>query len=149
MGGLPIPPARAALGPPWRFPLPWQLAVPDNRRTTSTAAGVHVLSARYREAKKAAALFAMRERTRLGLRAPLTGALTLEAHVWFPDRRRRDVGNLRKLLTDAMKGIWYVDDQQLWRETWERCGVLPGGRLFLTLMPWTALPMTPAPGAFA
>lgn len=126
--------------PPWVFSLPWLVAVPDNRRTTSTGQGVHVLTSRYRTALAAAGLFAMRERARVGLAAPLTGALTLTARVWFPDRRRRDVGNLRKLLTDAMKGIWYVDDEQLWRETWERCGIERGGCLRVTLAPWEPLP---------
>lgn len=125
--------------PPWVFSLPWLVAVPDNRRTTSTEDGQHVLTRRYKLAMEAAALFAQRERTRLRVMTPITGALALTVRVWFPDRRRRDVGNLRKLLTDAMKGIWYVDDAQLWRETWERCGIERGGRLRVTLAPWAPL----------
>lgn len=109
----------------WTFTLPFAVGVADNRRT-GVLNGRVLLTRRYREAKEAAAAFAMRERTRLGIRSPLAGSLALTARVWLPDRRRRDVGNMRKLLTDAMKGIWYDDDQQLWRETWERSTT--GGR---------------------
>jgi hypothetical protein len=33
------------------------------------------------------------------------------------------------MLTDAMSGVWYEDDSQLYRETWERAGIEKGGRI--------------------
>ena len=42
----------------------------------------------------------------------------------MPDRRKRDAGNYRKLLTDALSGIAYDDDSQLVREVWLLGGVV-------------------------
>jgi Holliday junction resolvase RusA-like endonuclease len=48
--------------------------------------------------------------------------VSLIAECWFPDKRKRDAGNYRKLLTDAMTGVVYTDDAQLVSETWRRAG---------------------------
>lgn len=104
--------------------VPWSCMAHDNHRLMPARIGrsVRLITAPgYRKAKEqAAALLAL---AWTGL--PLQGAVALHARVWFPDRRKRDAGNYRKLLTDALTGIAYADDAQLWRETWERAGVDP------------------------
>ena len=99
--------------------LPFGVLVPDNRRVTRTPKGRVLLTTRYREGKRAISLLA---RTQYRGR-PMLGALELRARVFFPDHRRRDPGNLRKALTDALTAVCYADDAQLWREVWERAGV--------------------------
>jgi Holliday junction resolvase RusA-like endonuclease len=54
--------------------------------------------------------------------APLAGDIILVADCLFPDKRCRDAGNYRKLITDALKAIAYADDAQLVSETWRRAG---------------------------
>ena len=99
--------------------LPFGVLVPDNRRVTRTVRGRVLLTTRYREGKRAISLLA---RTQYRGR-PMLGPLELRARVYFPDHRRRDPGNLRKALTDALTAVCYADDAQLWREVWERAGV--------------------------
>ncbi|MBK7716826.1 MAG: RusA family crossover junction endodeoxyribonuclease [Gemmatimonadetes bacterium] len=99
--------------------LPFDVLVPDNRRVTRTVRGRVLLTTRYREGKRAITLLA---RTQYRGR-PMVGPLELRARVFFPDHRRRDPGNLRKALTDALAAVCYADDAQLWREVWERAGV--------------------------
>mgnify|MGYP002413450099 CR=1 FL=1 len=43
---------------------------------------------------------------------PLTGPLDVTATIYYPNRRRRDVDNL-KALYDAMSGILWIDDEQI------------------------------------
>lgn len=99
--------------------LPFDVLVPDNRRVTRTVRGRVLLTTRYREGKRAITLLA---RTQYRGR-PMVGPWELRARVFFPDHRRRDPGNLRKALTDALTAVCYADDAQLWREVWERAGV--------------------------
>lgn len=47
----------------------------------------------------------------------------LYARCFFPDRRKRDAGNYRKFIGDAMTGICYTDDSLVHKETWEFCGI--------------------------
>lgn len=47
----------------------------------------------------------------------------IHARLYFPDLRVRDAGNYRKFLTDALSGIAYADDSDVWSETWVRAGV--------------------------
>jgi Holliday junction resolvase RusA-like endonuclease len=118
----------------YTFTLPWEAVARDSggaryiiaRRPTGPRL---ILSPGYRAAKQYAHTLGLKARNAAGLRAPLTGPLAWTARVWFPDRRRRDAGNLRKMLTDAMSGVWYEDDSQLYRETWERAGIAKGGRI--------------------
>lgn len=37
--------------------------------------------------------------------------LYLRYWIYWPDRRRRDAGNVEKVLTDSLKGILFDDDQ--------------------------------------
>lgn len=100
--------------------LPWAVVRHDNHRLipSRNRRGL-IASPEYREGKQAARLL-------LGAQwrsKPLNGAVQVFGRVWMPDRRKRDAGNYRKCLTDAMSGICYDDDAQIWRETWERAGI--------------------------
>ncbi len=98
--------------------LPWGVLVPDNART-GVLGGRALLSRRYRQAKQAAHLLAAEQ----WQGPPLEGPVQFVARVWFPDRRRRDAANLRKLVTDALEGVAYADDSQISDERWIRAGV--------------------------
>lgn len=43
---------------------------------------------------------------------PLEGALAVEIELWWPDRRNRDIDNVKALL-DALTGILWLDDGQI------------------------------------
>lgn len=105
-----------------RLELAWPFILHDNHRLMPILRGrraVLITAPDYRAAKAQAEL-----RFRAQWRVPmLEGDVALVARVWFPDRRKRDAGNYRKLLTDALTGIAYSDDSQLVRETWERAGI--------------------------
>jgi Holliday junction resolvase RusA-like endonuclease len=98
--------------------LPWAVVLHDNHRFVP-ARGRLIASPEYRTAKRAAETLLKA----IWRGAPLVGAVVLHARCYFPDNRRRDAGNYRKLITDALTGIAYGDDAQLVRETWERSGV--------------------------
>lgn len=53
-------------------------------------------------------------------RDSLEHTMALRCVMYPPDKRRRDAGNYRKLVTDALNGTVYVDDSQLVSETWQR-----------------------------
>ena len=44
---------------------------------------------------------------------PLEGKLMLTLAIKQPDRRKRDLGNLEKCVTDLMTGVVYKDDSQI------------------------------------
>lgn len=71
--------------------------------------GENRLSPKYRTAKKQIA-----QRAAFWWRRSLmVGDVHLLARFYFPDLRKRDAGNYRKALTDALTGIVYTDDSQL------------------------------------
>lgn len=45
--------------------------------------------------------------------APLTGRLIVTCQFWMPRNGRPDVDNLLKLVTDALNGLAYEDDEQI------------------------------------
>ncbi|WP_190972634.1 RusA family crossover junction endodeoxyribonuclease [Bifidobacterium tissieri] len=47
----------------------------------------------------------------------IQGDVALYCEFWLPDRQRRDLDNLEKLVMDALNGIAYQDDQQIIRKT--------------------------------
>ena len=103
--------------------LPWDAVLHDNHRFIAIRRGRGarlIASPEYREKKKLAEarLCAQWHHT-----PKLEGELKLHADCYFPDRRRRDAGNYRKLITDCLSGIAYADDSQLVSETWERAGL--------------------------
>lgn len=66
------------------------------------------------------------------LRRPprLSGRLAIIMRVYPPDRRRRDLDNLRKALWDALThaGVW-LDDSQIDDDRAIRCERVAGGRV--------------------
>lgn len=98
--------------------LPWAVLAADNHRLTPSR-GRLVKSSEYRKRMAIASLMLR------GLwREPIIrGPVRLHARLHFPDRRKRDAGNYRKFLTDCLSGIAYVDDSDVWSETWERAGI--------------------------
>ena len=51
---------------------------------------------------------------------PLTGALELSIEAYLPTKRLTDWDNLHKLSMDAMNGIVWKDDSQVWKATVSR-----------------------------
>lgn len=108
--------------------IPWEHLKSDNDRLMpvilgKTAAGkprVRTITApEYRAAKIACAQHCTDQ-----WREPkLSGVLALRGLLFFPDRRQRDTGNYRKLITDALTGVAYTDDSQLHREIWDFGGL--------------------------
>jgi|SRR5215471_16832400 len=45
---------------------------------------------------------------------PVKDPVALEVVFWLPNKRRVDLDNLVKLVTDAMNGEIYADDSQIW-----------------------------------
>lgn len=134
---------------PITLTLPWACVLHDNHRLMPVVVKGRarlIQTPAYRTAKAAAAL-----RLRAQWRGPqLTGDVLLIARVYVPDRRKRDPGNYRKLVTDAATGICYGDDAQLCYETWLRAGVdRDNPRIDVVLMPPDAtldpLTLTPSP----
>jgi len=97
--------------------LPWAVLVPDNARH-GVMRGRVLLTKRYREAKEAARMLALGQ---LRHESPIIAcdvAVTIRVHA--PDRRRRDIQNLTKLVCDVLTLIAYQDDSQVARLTLER-----------------------------
>lgn len=89
--------------------LPYAVLVPDNAKY-GVYRGRALLTARYRTAKDAAATL-LRAAWR---RPPLEGPVALTVTLYPPDRRRRDLLNVSKLLHDALEAAGIVhDDAQL------------------------------------
>lgn len=102
--------------------LPWDCCLHDNHKhipVVQKGKARLILSSEYRQKKAhAEALLVSQWRG-----AKLAGDLKLHARCFFPDLRKRDAANLRKLCTDALSGIAYADDSQLVSETWEKAGL--------------------------
>lgn len=104
---------------------PWDFVAHDNHRLMPAANRRGLVATReYRRKKTEAATIASLQ---WGPRGKLSGDISLTARCYFPDRRRRDAGNYRKLITDALTGTCYADDSQLVCETWRRAGIVPKG----------------------
>ncbi len=105
--------------------LPWKLVRHDNHRLMPARPRKGQYTARlitapeYREAKLGAE-YTIKQQWKG--QEPLHGAIALTARCYFPDKRKRDAGNYRKLITDAMSGICYSDDSQLEDERWIKAG---------------------------
>lgn len=118
--------------------IPWQFVQHDNHRLMPARPRQGQYTARlitapeYRAAKEGAELYIKRQWRCERLR----GEITLTARCFFPDNKRRDAGNYRKLLTDAMSGICYDDDSQLVREVWEKAAIdRDSPRIEITIAP--------------
>lgn len=110
---------------PVTLTLPWSVLVSTNQRTNPAGwgkmKGRQFLTQRYRNALVTAEIMVLNQVR--GRRPKFTGPVSLEMRFWEPDRRRRDPGNLVKLIEDSMTGVVYADDAQICRSLWERAGV--------------------------
>ena len=98
--------------------LPWSALCSDNERYMIVY-GQERLSTKYRGALKSIA-----EHSRIWWRgAPTIQPVFLWARFWFPDLRKRDAGNYRKALTDALSGIVYDDDRRVSDERYTKVGI--------------------------
>ena len=119
------------------FTLPWSALAQDNHRlTTNRRTGQTFTTKRYRTAKAEAEALLLQQNS---LRAAHLTPVSLVAHVWVPDARRRDIGNLRKLVTDALQNADVVaDDCLIHDERWIRAGIdRTNPRMVVTIAPLT------------
>lgn len=98
--------------------LPWPCLAHDNHRLC-VIHGQMRLSNPYRKAKEQIA----RRAELWWRRSILAGDVHLLARFWFPDLRKRDAGNYRKALLDALSGVVYGDDQQVIDERYVRVDI--------------------------
>ncbi len=109
--------------------LPWPPSVNSYWRHPSRGplAGRHLISEAGRLYRTSVWALAPR-------RAVLTGRLSVVIEAYPPDRRARDIDNLPKAPLDALThaGVW-TDDSQIDKLTIERCAVVKGGRLDITI----------------
>ena len=118
--------------------LPWAVLEHDNHRLMPIRLRGgkvrNITAPKYRAAKEHASLLL----TALWRGAALAGPVEVHGVAFFPDLRKRDAANYRKLITDALTGIAYADDSQVHREIWERGPIdRTNPRIELTVCPLT------------
>lgn len=63
-----------------------------------------------------------------------TARIELDIQAWPPDKRRRDLDNIQKILLDSMQmAKLYKDDSQVDRISIVRGPVMPGGMVHVTI----------------
>ncbi len=94
------------------FTLPWP---PSGNHAKAVVRGRMVKTKAAREWARAAAVIARSQ----GIALPFPKDARLEAEFTFyaDAKRRSDLDNLQKSLQDAMKGVAWHDDRQLWKVT--------------------------------
>lgn len=112
------------------FTLPWPPSVNAAYRSVTIHGSHRMLLSKVGRAYKIAAAQSL-----MVQRVPRFGAarVSVEVMVYPPDKRKRDLGNLDKLAIDALMPQVIDDDSQIDRMLWERMGVVPGGRLDVTV----------------
>jgi Holliday junction resolvase RusA-like endonuclease len=124
--------------------VPWAILEHDNHRLMPVRLRGgkvrNITAPKYRAAKTSVALLFLA----VWRGAPLVGPVQVHGRAFFPDRRKRDAGNYRKLLTDALSGIAYDDDEQITREIWDKAGLdRTAPRIELTITSRSPLSETP------
>jgi crossover junction endodeoxyribonuclease RusA len=107
---------------------------PSGNTGTRHARGRHYLTAEVRAYRETVAALVRQER---GLAAPLDDRLACVVLWSPPDNRRRDAGNVRKTLDDALThgGLWQ-DDSQLFSDATLRGPVTKGGSVLVLVGAW-------------
>jgi len=103
--GPAAPAENAAFSGPRRLVIPGP-PVPKARART-------VRGHSYTPARTAAAEKAIKALALAAGWTPLDGPVAVTLHFYVPDRRRRDIDNLTKLVLDALNGIAWHDDSQI------------------------------------
>lgn len=96
--------------------------------TNNMYAGRRVLTSRARATKEALAWEIMAQNKG----KMLSGDVDISVDIFWPDRRRRDIDNL-KMLFDAMTGILFEDDSQIRRMLIERHYSSPDPHVDITI----------------
>lgn len=105
-----------------RFVFPWTLcAQSSNARLIRGKQGRFVNSQKYRDALEAIHVHARKQLGHPG--TPTKRAWRVVIQVWVPDLRRRDVPNLVKPILDALEGLAWVNDYQVYDQRVVRMGV--------------------------
>ena len=114
------------------FALPWPPSVNAAYRSVLIGGKVRVLLSREGRAYKDAARVHLMQQC-----VPCFGTarVAVEVIVFPPDRRARDLGNLDKLLMDAMEPQVFHNDSQIDYLVFDRSAwrIVPGGRLHVTV----------------
>lgn len=95
-----------------KFTVPKSMLVGDNGKF-GVINGRLLLSRRYRDAKAALHLHLLAQARRQKAH-PLDGRVRLRGVVVWPDNHRRDMTMFVKVLHDALEGVAYHDDVQIW-----------------------------------
>lgn len=69
-------------------------------------------------------------------KAKFGGRVAIEVDVWFPDNRKRDLGNLDKCLLDALVNAGVIMDdawQMLPDVHWRAKGIIKGGQVVVKI----------------
>ena len=127
------------------FTLPWPPSVNQAYRTAPINGAQRTMLSREARAYKqrAAASLALQAIPRFG-----AARVAVEVEIYPPDRRRRDLGNLDKLLLDAIQPAVIDDDSQVDYLVFDRRrnAPVPGGRVKMTVtrLPDYSAESTPA-----
>lgn len=78
--------------------------------TTSRTTGRRILTKKARVHKE---LIAWEAKEQIGFQKPMKGELQVEVHWHMPDRRRRDLDNL-KMVLDSLTKVCWEDDSDIW-----------------------------------
>jgi crossover junction endodeoxyribonuclease RusA len=113
--------------------LPWDALMGDNHRLLPSR-GRLIANPKYAATKDAAAWLM---RAQNGTAEARTTPVAVVGRVWFPDRRKRDAGNYRKLVTDALSDAGVLaDDSLIHDERWVLAGIDKADpRMVVTITP--------------
>jgi crossover junction endodeoxyribonuclease RusA len=91
------------------------------------------LTAKAKQFHELIALKVYQSKTKIGLNTPLD----VTYQYWFPDRRKRDIANYEKVLTDSMvrAGVM-VDDHIIHRLTQVKMGIRDDGLVHVIIRPF-------------
>lgn len=110
---------------------------PGTNNLYATVHGHRVLSSEGRAYKARASRLAIAEALVSRWRYPVGGRLTVAVRLWFADRRRRDIDNIKALIDSIAEGLRF-DDCMIDRLEIERAGVdkeRPRAEVTLTVLP--------------
>ena len=78
--------------------------------TNSRTTGRKILTDKARILKEA---IAWEAKAQIGARQPFTGTIRVEIYLYFVDKRKRDIDNIKSLI-DALTGVCWKDDSQIY-----------------------------------